>query len=131
MTRESIRERARRRRGQRTIEVYLRRKVQQASTVLGLYQHVGRERNPERAYLDQELVSVATARTSGVGPILLDCAMARRHGWTGREIVRVALILGAVSRFAGSAARRRHPEWYARGPDGMWIFTRAEVSDGR
>lgn len=48
-------------------------------------------------------------RSAGVGPLSIDCVMARRHGWSERQIARAYRLLGAISGREGSLSHRRGP----------------------
>lgn len=54
--------------------------------------------------LDSEIQSF------GVGPLNLDVSLARLHGWSEKQIARVADAIGKLARKEGSIAERRHPE---------------------
>lgn len=56
-----------------------------------------------RRWINEETQSTA------VGPISLDVAMARRHGWSEKQIERVAKRLGAISRFNKTLSHRKGP----------------------
>lgn len=60
----------------------------------------------------------------GVGPVGLNVDMARRHGWTEKQINRAAEELRRISRKEGGIAQRRHPDWYTREADGTVVFVK-------
>lgn len=55
------------------------------------------------------LQRLETAHTAGVGPVSLDVAMARQHGWSIQQIDRALDELGKISRRYGDLAHRRGP----------------------
>ena len=47
------------------------------------------------------------ADSHGVGPLGLDIKMARGHGWTQKQIERVAKAIGTISRREGAISHRK------------------------
>lgn len=58
----------------------------------------------------------------GVGPLSLDVAMARRHGWTEEMLEGAADEIAKLSRSKGMEAQSKNPHLFYRAPDGTDIF---------
>lgn len=63
-----------------------------------------------------------TTSSIGRGPLSFDADMARRHGWTEREINRCWERLSKVYSSESWRSTKRHPELYARCADGTVVF---------
>lgn len=57
----------------------------------------------KRRWIDEE------THSTGVGPLSLDVAMARRHGWSEKQINRVAEQIGVLSRRNAAISHRNGP----------------------
>lgn len=65
-----------------------------------------------------------TTRSVGVGPISLDCDMARGGGWSQDMLEEAEAEITALSRRLAERAARMHPTWYRREPDGTVVLLR-------
>lgn len=58
----------------------------------------------------------------GIGPVALDCVLARAHGWSEADLNAAAQALRRIALRYGGRARRRFPSRYAV-DNGVVIFT--------
>lgn len=61
----------------------------------------------ERKFLDPPVDK--DTRAASIGPVTLNVAMARRHGWSEEAINRAVKEIGRISRTESSIAHRRGP----------------------
>lgn len=58
----------------------------------------------------------------GIGCVAIDCEMARKHGYTNRQLERLFNAVTSLARKETGIAKRRHPDFYFTTPDKVDVF---------
>lgn len=84
-----------------------------------------------RTLVNKILEGPANSETSviGVGPVSLDVAMAREHGWSEQQIERSWAALESVSLAESEISRLRRPELFEDDGDGNEVFVGDQESE--